>query len=219
MRQDARWRRGGALALQRAPIPAPLHGEPELAAVGVDEAGRGAARRRRVRRRGDLDGAARDGARRLQSPPAARAARRSPRPSGATRSRGPGLGHGGGERGMNILRASLAAMGGPSSARGEPDEVVVDGLHVPRTRWPVAGGREGRPSRRRDPPPHLAKRPRARGDGRARRALPGLAPSRATRDTDGRAPAALLALGPCEIPRRTSCRSRGLLRPQPAVLT
>ena len=39
---------------------------------------------------------------------------------------------------MNILRASLVAMGRAIEALGvDPGEVVVDGLHVPRTRWPV----------------------------------------------------------------------------------
>lgn len=38
---------------------------------------------------------------------------------------------------MNILRASLEAMARAIGALGvEPDEVVVDGLHVPRTAWP-----------------------------------------------------------------------------------
>lgn len=38
---------------------------------------------------------------------------------------------------MNILRASLAAMARAVEALGvDPGEVVVDGLHVPPTRWP-----------------------------------------------------------------------------------
>jgi len=38
---------------------------------------------------------------------------------------------------MNILRASLAAMARAVEALGvDPDEVVVDGLHVPATTWP-----------------------------------------------------------------------------------
>ena len=38
---------------------------------------------------------------------------------------------------MNILRASLEAMARAVEALGvEPDEIVVDGLHVPRTQWP-----------------------------------------------------------------------------------
>jgi ribonuclease HII len=38
---------------------------------------------------------------------------------------------------MNILRASLAAMARAVEALGvDPDEVVVDGLHVPVTTWP-----------------------------------------------------------------------------------
>ena len=38
---------------------------------------------------------------------------------------------------LNILQASLAAMARAIAGLGvEPGEVVVDGLHVPRTRWP-----------------------------------------------------------------------------------
>ncbi len=38
---------------------------------------------------------------------------------------------------MNILQASLKAMARAIEALGvDPGEVVVDGLHVPRTRWP-----------------------------------------------------------------------------------
>ena len=38
---------------------------------------------------------------------------------------------------MNILRASLEAMARAIDALGvDPQEVAVDGLHVPRTRWP-----------------------------------------------------------------------------------
>ncbi|HEX4943998.1 MAG TPA: ribonuclease HII [Usitatibacteraceae bacterium] len=38
---------------------------------------------------------------------------------------------------INILQASLAAMARAVAALGvDPDEVVVDGLHVPRMRWP-----------------------------------------------------------------------------------
>jgi ribonuclease HII len=38
---------------------------------------------------------------------------------------------------MNILRASLTAMARAVEALGvAPDDIVVDGLHVPRTQWP-----------------------------------------------------------------------------------
>ena len=38
---------------------------------------------------------------------------------------------------LNILRASLAAMARAIGSLGtDPGEVVVDGLHVPGTRWP-----------------------------------------------------------------------------------
>jgi ribonuclease HII len=107
--------------------------------------------------------------------------------------------------GMNILRASLAAMARAVEALGvEPDEVVVDGLHVPRTRWPSRAVVKGdRLIAAISAASILAKTARDEEMVALDARYPGYGFARHKGYPTAEHLAALLALGPCEIHRRT----------------
>jgi ribonuclease HII len=106
---------------------------------------------------------------------------------------------------LNILQASLAAMARAIEALAiDPSEVVVDGLHVPRTRWPSRAIVKGdRLVSAISAASILAKTARDEEmvllDGR----FPGYGFARHKGYPTPEHLAALRALGPCEIHRRT----------------
>jgi ribonuclease HII len=106
---------------------------------------------------------------------------------------------------MNILRASLAAMARAVEALGmEPGEVVVDGLHVPGTRWPERAVVKGdRKVPAISAASILAKTARDGEMAELDRRFPGYGFARHKGYPTPAHLAALRALGPCEIHRRS----------------
>jgi len=106
---------------------------------------------------------------------------------------------------MNILRASLEAMARAIAALGvDPGEVVVDGLHVPRTRWPSRAIVKGdRLVPAISAASILAKTARDEEMVSLDARFPGYGFARHKGYPTAEHLAALRALGPCEIHRRT----------------
>jgi ribonuclease HII len=106
---------------------------------------------------------------------------------------------------MNILRASLAAMARAVEALGvEPGEVVVDGLHVPETRWPArAVVKADRLVPAVSAASILAKTARDGEMVALDARFPGYGFARHKGYPTAEHLAALRALGPCEIHRRS----------------
>ena len=106
---------------------------------------------------------------------------------------------------MNILRASLEAMARAIDALGvDPQEVVVDGLHVPRTRWPSRAIVKGdRLVPAISAASILAKTARDEEMVSLDALFPGYGFARHKGYPTAEHLAALRALGPCEIHRRT----------------
>ena len=106
---------------------------------------------------------------------------------------------------LNILRASLLAMARAVEALAvEPQEVVVDGLHLPAIRWPsraVAGGDRLIPEI--SAASILAKTARDAEMVRMETRFPGYGFARHKGYPTSAHLAALQSLGPCEIHRRT----------------
>ena len=106
---------------------------------------------------------------------------------------------------LNILQASLAAMARAVESLGtDPDEVVVDGLHVPRTRWPArAIVRGDRLVPEISAASILAKTARDEEMVALDARFPGYGFARHKGYPTAEHLAALRALGPCAIHRRT----------------
>ena len=106
---------------------------------------------------------------------------------------------------MNILRASLAAMARAIEALGvDPGEVVVDGLHVPGTRWPERAVVKGdRLVPAISAASILAKTARDEEMAELDRRFPGYGFARHKGYPTPGHLAALRSLGPCEIHRRS----------------
>ena len=106
---------------------------------------------------------------------------------------------------MNILRASLEAMARAIDALGvDPQEVAVDGLHVPRTRWPSRAIVKGdRLVPAISAASILAKTARDEEMVSLDALFPGYGFARHKGYPTAEHLAALRALGPCEIHRRT----------------
>jgi ribonuclease HII len=106
---------------------------------------------------------------------------------------------------LNILRASLAAMARAIGGLGvDPGEVVVDGLHVPGTRWPErAVVRGDRLVPAISAASILAKTARDEEMTRLDLRFPGYGFARHKGYPTPEHLAALRALGPCEIHRRS----------------
>ena len=106
---------------------------------------------------------------------------------------------------LNILRASLAAMARAIGRLGlEPDEVVVDGLHVPGTRWPERAVVKGdRLVPAISAASILAKTARDEEMARLDLRYPGYGFAKHKGYPTPEHLAALRALGPCEIHRRS----------------
>jgi ribonuclease HII len=106
---------------------------------------------------------------------------------------------------MNILRASLAAMARAVEALGvDPGEVVVDGLHVPPTRWPSRAVVKGdRLVPAISAASILAKTARDEEMAALDLRFPGYGFARHKGYPTPEHLAALRSLGPCEIHRRT----------------
>ena len=106
---------------------------------------------------------------------------------------------------MNILRASLAAMARAVEALGvDPDEVVVDGLHVPATTWPCrALVKADRLVAAVSAASILAKTARDEEMVRLDAAFPGYGFARHKGYPTPEHLDALRALGPCSIHRRS----------------
>ena len=106
---------------------------------------------------------------------------------------------------MNILRASLEAMARAIDALGiDPQEVVVDGLHVPRTRWPSRAIVKGdRLVPAISAASILAKTARDAEMAELDLRFPGYGFARHKGYPTPEHLAALRSLGPCEIHRRT----------------
>ena len=106
---------------------------------------------------------------------------------------------------LNILRASLAAMARAVECLGvDPGEVVVDGLHVPGTRWPERAVVKGdRLVPAISAASILAKTARDEEMARLDLRFPGYGFARHKGYPTPEHLAALRSLGPCEIHRRT----------------
>lgn len=106
---------------------------------------------------------------------------------------------------MNILRASLEAMARAIEALGvDPEEVAVDGLHVPRTRWPARAIVKGdRLVPAISAASILAKTARDEEMVALDARFPGYGFARHKGYPTAEHLAALRSLGPCEIHRRT----------------
>ncbi len=106
---------------------------------------------------------------------------------------------------MNILQASLAAMARAIEALAlDPEEVVVDGLHVPRTRWPSRAIVKGdRLVPVISAASILAKTARDDEMARLDERFPGYGFAKHKGYPTPEHLAALRALGPCEIHRRS----------------
>ena len=106
---------------------------------------------------------------------------------------------------LNILRASLAAMARAVECLGvDPGEVVVDGLHVPGTRWPERAVVKGdRLVPAISAASILAKTARDEEMVSLDARFPGYGFARHKGYPTAEHLAALRALGPCEIHRRT----------------
>ncbi len=106
---------------------------------------------------------------------------------------------------MNILQASLAAMARAIEALAlDPAEVVVDGLHVPRTRWPSRAIVKGdRLVPVISAASILAKTARDDEMARLDERFPGYGFAKHKGYPTPEHLAALRALGPCEIHRRS----------------
>jgi ribonuclease HII len=106
---------------------------------------------------------------------------------------------------LNILRASLAAMARAIGRLGvDPGEVVVDGLHVPGTRWPERAVVKGdRLVPAISAASILAKTARDEEMGRLDLRFPGYGFARHKGYPTPEHLAALRLLGPCEIHRRS----------------
>lgn len=106
---------------------------------------------------------------------------------------------------MNILRASLAAMARAIESLGvDPGEVVVDGLHVPPTRWPArAVVRGDRLVPAISAASILAKTARDEEMAALDARFPGYGFARHKGYPTAEHLAALRALGPCAIHRRS----------------
>jgi ribonuclease HII len=106
---------------------------------------------------------------------------------------------------LNILRASLAAMARAIEALGvDPGEVVVDGLHVPRSRWPSRAIVKGdRLVPAISAASILAKTARDEEMVSLDARFPGYGFARHKGYPTAEHLAALRALGPCEIHRRS----------------
>lgn len=106
---------------------------------------------------------------------------------------------------LNILRASLAAMARAVEALGvDPGEVVVDGLHVPRTPWPCrAMVKADRLVPAVSAASILAKTARDGEMVALDARFPGYGFARHKGYPTAEHLAALRALGPCEIHRRS----------------
>ena len=106
---------------------------------------------------------------------------------------------------LNILRASLAAMARAVECLGvDPGEVVVDGLHVPGTRWPERAVVKGdRLVPAISAASILAKTARDAEMAELDLRFPGYGFARHKGYPTPEHLAALRSLGPCEIHRRT----------------
>ena len=106
---------------------------------------------------------------------------------------------------MNILQASLVAMARAIAALGvDPGEVVVDGLHVPRTAWPARAIVKGdRLVAAISAASILAKTARDAEMVALDARFPGYGFARHKGYPTAEHLAALRALGPCEIHRRS----------------
>jgi len=106
---------------------------------------------------------------------------------------------------LNILRASLAAMARAIAGLGvEPGEVVVDGLHVPPTRWPARAIVKGdRLVPAISAASILAKTARDEEMAELDRRFPGYGFAKHKGYPTPDHLAALRALGPCAIHRRS----------------
>jgi ribonuclease HII len=106
---------------------------------------------------------------------------------------------------MNILQASLAAMARAIDALAvDPAEVVVDGLHLPRTRWPARAVVKGdRLVAAVSAASILAKTARDEEMAILDSRFPGYGFARHKGYPTPEHLAALRALGPCEIHRRS----------------
>ena len=106
---------------------------------------------------------------------------------------------------LNILRASLAAMARAVECLGvDPGEVVVDGLHVPGTRWPERAVVKGdRLVPAISAASILAKTARDEEMAELDRRFPGYGFARHKGYPTPGHLAALRSLGPCEIHRRS----------------
>lgn len=114
---------------------------------------------------------------------------------------------------LNILRASLAAMARAVEALGvDPGEVVVDGLHVPRTPWPCrAMVKADRLVPAVSAASILAKTARDGEMVALDARFPGYGFARHKGYPTAEHLAALRALGPCEIHRRSFAPVRDAL--------